>query len=290
MNTKRPIDDPRLIDLLADQAAFGLSTDEQAELIRLLQGAPHFDAEALERIAAVVELAMLAPRGPGRLERLPTALRDRVAADAPRHIKSAAANEAQGSVSGDEPRSDLAQISTRRDKTALSHRGPLYWLGWATAAALLIVSGSLLVSRPRSELNPIVAYQQLVASVSPDVIRANWIDPAKPDDSQPRGDIVWDGLNQRGYMRFNTLPANSPKKEQYQLWIFDTAQDDRYPIDGGVFDIEAARLDSETGAYIVPIRAKLRVVQPTMFAVTIEKPGGVVVSSRERLPLLAKLP
>jgi hypothetical protein len=29
--------------------------------------------------------------------------------------------------------------------------------------------------------------------------------------------------------------------------------------------------------------------QPTLFAVTIEKPGGVVVSTRERLPRLAQV-
>ena len=107
---------------------------------------------------------------------------------------------------------------------------------------------------------------------------------------QARGDIVWDARQQRGFMRFKTLPANDPTKEQYQLWIFDVAQDERYPIDGGVFDIGAATRDPAGGDYIVPIQAKLHVDRPTMFAITIEKPGGVVVSSREQLPLLAKVP
>ena len=39
----------------------------------------------------------------------------------------------------------------------------------------------------------------------------------------------------------------------------------------------------------MPIQAKLHVEEVYMFAITIEKPGGVVVSSRERLPLLAKV-
>ncbi|WP_203329112.1 hypothetical protein [Candidatus Laterigemmans baculatus] len=34
---------------------------------------------------------------------------------------------------------------------------------------------------------------------------------------------------------------------------------------------------------------KRELEDPYMFAVTIEKPGGVVVSSRERLPLIAKV-
>ena len=84
-------------------------------------------------------------------------------------------------------------------------------------------------------------------------------------------------------MRFNGLPVNDPAVEQYQLWIFDAQQDQRYPVDGGVFDVTSA---AET---VVQIDPKLRIVEPTLFAITIEKPGGVVVSSRERLPLLAKV-
>jgi len=38
---------------------------------------------------------------------------------------------------------------------------------------------------------------------------------------------------------------------------------------------------------VVAIDAKLRVREPTLFAITIEKPGGVVVSRRERLVLVA---
>ena len=40
----------------------------------------------------------------------------------------------------------------------------------------------------------------------------------------------------------------------------------------------------------MPITAKLAVHTPTLFAVTLEKPGGVVVSSRKRLVLAAKVP
>jgi anti-sigma-K factor RskA len=84
-------------------------------------------------------------------------------------------------------------------------------------------------------------------------------------------------------MRFRGLPVNTPSEEQYQLWIFARNQSDRTPIDGGVFDI------TSTEEVIIPIDPKLPVQDAYMFAVTIEKPGGVVVSSRERLPLLAKL-
>ena len=82
-------------------------------------------------------------------------------------------------------------------------------------------------------------------------------------------------------MRFRGLSVNDPATRQYQLWIFDKNQSDKTPIDGGVFDIRS------DGEVIVPIHAKLRVQEVVLFAITIEKPGGVVVSSREQLPLLA---
>ena len=44
-----------------------------------------------------------------------------------------------------------------------------------------------------------------------------------------------------------------------------------------------------SGEIVVPINAKLRAQQPEMLAVTIEKPGGVVVSKREKIAALAKV-
>jgi hypothetical protein len=38
----------------------------------------------------------------------------------------------------------------------------------------------------------------------------------------------------------------------------------------------------------VPIRARLPVGKPVLFVITVERPGGVVVSSRERIALVAK--
>lgn len=97
------------------------------------------------------------------------------------------------------------------------------------------------------------------------------------------GEVVWSNPEQRGEMRFKGLAVNDPQRFQYQLWIFDRQQDIATPIDGGVFDVKT------DGSVVIPIQAKLPVAEPFQFAVTVEKPGGVVVSSRERLILLAKL-
>jgi len=86
-------------------------------------------------------------------------------------------------------------------------------------------------------------------------------------------------------MRFKGLAKNDPSRAQYQLWIFDKTRDEKYPVDGGVFDV-----DSDTGDVVVPSRATLPVNAPVLFAVTLERPGGVVVSKREHIVVTAKMP
>ncbi len=84
-------------------------------------------------------------------------------------------------------------------------------------------------------------------------------------------------------MRIEGLSANDPTVSQYQLWIFDEQRDERYPVDGGVFDIPVEGME-----VLVPIRAAVQVERATLFAVTVERPGGVVVSDRERIVLVAQ--
>jgi hypothetical protein len=114
--------------------------------------------------------------------------------------------------------------------------------------------------------------------------------PGRPGGGQKElaitGDVVWSDARQEGYLRFRGLPANDPKRYQYQLWIFDAGRDERFPVDGGVFDIARVTAD---GDVIVPIRAKLPVGRPGLFAVTRERPGGVVVSDRKEIACLAKV-
>ncbi len=93
--------------------------------------------------------------------------------------------------------------------------------------------------------------------------------------------MVWDPATQRGFLRLVGLAANDPAVHQYQLWIFDGGRDKRYPVDGGVFNIPAA-----AGEVVIPIHAALPVLSAKAFAVTVEKPGGVVVSGREHVVVL----
>jgi hypothetical protein len=116
------------------------------------------------------------------------------------------------------------------------------------------------------------------------VLQRNWAPAGDPAGREVTGDVVWDARTQTGYMRFVGLRRNDPSNEQYQLWIFDGRRDERYPVDGGVFDV-----GGEGDEVIVPIRANLPVGSPLAFAVTIERPGGVVVSDRNRVVVIARV-
>lgn len=95
------------------------------------------------------------------------------------------------------------------------------------------------------------------------------------------GEAYFDPASAEGVLEIEGLAANDPAREQYQLWIFDEARDERFPVDGGVFDVRG------TGRACIPVRARLPVNKPVLFAVTVEPPGGVVVSAR-RIALVAK--
>ncbi|MGI9538649.1 MAG: anti-sigma factor domain-containing protein, partial [Miltoncostaeaceae bacterium] len=111
-----------------------------------------------------------------------------------------------------------------------------------------------------------------------------WTATDDPAAAGASGEVLWNNELQQGVMVFRGLAPNDPSEAQYQLWIFDATRSEAHPVDGGVFDVAAS-----SGEVEIPIRARLPVAEPTLFAITVERPGGVVVSSRERLPLLAKV-
>ena len=95
------------------------------------------------------------------------------------------------------------------------------------------------------------------------------------------GNVIWGDAQQEGYMSLSGLPANDPAVSQYQLWIVDPERDS-VPVDGGVFDIPSA-----DGSTIIPIAATLAVKNPAAFVITVEKPGGVMVSKQEKVAAIA---
>jgi len=164
------------------------------------------------------------------------------------------------------------------------------WL--AAAACLALAIGAVLwalnksepqiakVEPPKTPLTPSQQRDELMAKAA-DITKLEWTATADENAKGAKGDVVWSAKEQKGYMRFVGLTPNEVTQYQYQLWIFDKNRPQDYPVDGGVFDV------SSTGEVIVPISAKLNVGEVALFAVTIEKPGGVVVSKRERIVVTA---
>ena len=167
-------------------------------------------------------------------------------------------------------------------------------IAWATAAAigfiaLTVWNGERSKSKKlqeeiaglREKLETPVAretYNQLADREG--IVRWEWSDLKGTDSS---GDVVWDQQSQEGVMRIVDLAQNNPEVSQYQLWILE-ADGRKHPVDGGVFDVDAE------GEVFIPIDAKLLAGKPAAFAITVERPGGVVVSDRKNLPLLAQAP
>ncbi|MCA9283371.1 MAG: anti-sigma factor, partial [Phycisphaerales bacterium] len=158
------------------------------------------------------------------------------------------------------------------------------WLPWILAAASIALAAIAWVNRPGAAQpgTTTIAQQLNEFEQRPptDLVRIAWAGQPDPLVTEGlSGEVLWSQSEQRGYMKFSGLRANDPSVEQYQLWIFDGSRE--HPVDGGVFDID------DEGNAIIPINAKLAVRQPTLFAVTVEKPGGVVVSNKERIAVVA---
>jgi hypothetical protein len=287
----------RMLELLADRALFGLNEREEQELKNLQAEFPAFGEDAsFEHAAAAIGLVNLKTD-----EEMPPTLQTKILADADKFFA------AQKERTGNNPQTEPVADRTRRteeikaDIRAVSYDSPkpsfLQWLGWGIAAfACIALVANIWLTRfapgddvvvnptptvtPQKEPTLAEQKQNLLASAG-DIVRTDW---SSPDESgELSGEIVWSDSQQRGYMTFRNLPVNDKSKETYQLWIFDETQSEKTPISGGIFDVE------KTGEVIVPVDPNLKVRNPKMFAVTIEKPGGVMVSDRGKIAALAKV-
>lgn len=302
----------RVFQLQVDRATVGLSTAERLELEAAVTRDPSLEDPSLEWAATSIELAHL-----GEIEPLPKTLRSTLRRQADDFVISRqgfakvtpiASRRAASTPS--RSRSDPAAVRARaKGWSRLAGSPVLPWLV-ATAASVVAVVGWM---RPTDGVSPVdtaptnAESAVLMASGDPaaastldssmedhanaqgaqlatdaSALRIPWTITEDPAAAGARGDLVWNNERQEGFMRFEGLTPNDPAETRYQLWIFDAARDDRFPVDGGLFDVP------ESGEVVVPIDARLRIGEPVLFAVTIEEPGGVVVSDRERIVVLAQ--
>lgn len=318
MNAGNDLERARLLELAIERSVGGLSAAELQDLERTLGGASAQLDDSYEQAAAAVHLALRPP-----LEPLPRDLAIRIADDADRHyaaLRAPALAQRRRSIERGAavPRwfayggwiaaaaSFVAFVGVllleRAGRASAQPDATLVAQAAATAEAVDDVADpSTDVERPgppaqvarggtgdrldagavSAPPTPVEARAALLAS-QPFALRRNWSAAGDPSGRGVTGDVVWDARTQTGYMRFVGLRRNDAAREQYQLWIFDGRRDQRYPVDGGVFNADGA------DEIVVPIRARLPVGTPLAFAVTLERAGGVVVSERERVVVIAR--
>ncbi len=265
-NTKGGNDalETRRLELLAGETLGDLTIEEQEELALLRSENDDQIAMELERTAAAVQLASMA----GGYESMPGSLSTRIRSQADQFV----------SENREQPARQIANPVETNKPIRLQAREAFAWL--ACAAATTLLAFSYFDSQGPQELSLATQRSVLIERGGQDLIKVDWSPGTTPFDEDVSGDVVWDNEAQKGFMRFKNLPINDAAMQQYQLWIIDPLRDDE-PIDGGVFNCNS------TGEIVVPITAKLQVISPAAFAITVEKPGGVVVSTQENLPLLA---
>ncbi|MDX2184594.1 MAG: anti-sigma factor [Gemmatimonadaceae bacterium] len=251
------------------------------------------DAEAAAELTAALGAEL-----PAADDQLPPFLAARVVRDGVSAVRGAAAQRpldlsvgrpAVAARVGRTPPSALSDVFPRitSAERVTSSRA---WAvgGWlvAAAAALLWVAAPRGPSRetpaPVATVSPAELRSRLLAQPNA-ALRLEWTATTDRTALGAGGDVVWSDPTQSGVMRIAGLAPNDRTAWQYQLWIFDRSRDERYPVDGGVFDIPTGVTEA-----MIPIRARVPVGEAVMFAVTVERPGGVVVSTRERVALLAQ--
>jgi len=248
---------PDIVALLALRATEGLTEDQQRELEALLAEHGVEDTDEYDLAAAAAANAF--------------GLREaREYEDAPDSLKAKLRDDADAFFA--EPADNVVELPRRS--------GPQVNWGWATAAALVLALIATNVDFGPGQAGPEAARQALIAA-GPESRVIEWGTPDDPAYAGVSGNVVWNDAKQEGYMLLSGMPPNDPAVSQYQLWLVDEKRDS-VPVDGGVFDIPAGR-----DTVVIPIDAKLAVDEPSVFAITREQPGGVVVSEGPLLVVAA---
>jgi hypothetical protein len=248
-----------VLDLLVKELTEGLTPEERLVLVAGAQQANEAYRRGLEHTAAALSVAA-ASVDP---EPLPAPLRERLEREAQGYFASLAATRSVRSV----------------------RSGPAG--GWWAAAACLLLALFGWMRSPQTVLpppEPTPAMQRAALLARADTLKIPLGATKDPEATGVTGDIVWDSAAQRGYLRLVGMRRNDPTTQQYQMWIFDGDRDPRYPVDGGVFNVPA-----DGRELVIPIHNVIPVHSLKAFAVTVEKAGGVVVSTRDHVVVLGQV-
>jgi hypothetical protein len=172
----------------------------------------------------------------------------------------------------------LAAPRTRRPARALRARraGPSRSLVWLAVACLALtfvglrLRGGAEIAAPSDE-----------HAEAHDSLHLAWR-PGSASGPAVAGDLVWSDEAQRGRARLTGLPANDPSQTRYQIWIVDSERGGQ-AVPAGLFDVAP-----DAQAVEIEIRPALPVARPLRFAITQEKPGGVLTSRFDRTVAISR--
>lgn len=283
-----PAHDQALLDLLAERALHGLDPAEHQKLDEQLRRLGLEDDESLDLAAAAAMLSMTP------VEVAPASVYTRCV-EAGRSFERERVNNV--SLNG----APSLRLTDDPPVRAASRRMNSAWIGWIAAAACMVFATigwlQMFSLRQRFAPEPVVTLADLRREVdaSADLRRAPWGDWDNPEVKGVTGEIVWSQSLQKGYMVFKGLPANDPTKEQYQLWIVDD-RGIEHRVSGGIFNASAdttgwrgeVRTQRVGDDLIVEVEPRIFVRTPTLFALTIEEPGGTWLSTMKRRVVAAK--
>ena len=251
----------RLIDLLALKSTQKLSIDEQRELNNLLDHYPEYTEDYFHEMTALAQVSFYTQDNFNN-EALPKQMRKRIL-----HAY----------------KTELGQ-STLMD--FINHYMRVFFYkpqyAWTLTVLMMIgLSFSMIEFRNYdANFRYLPLKRAVLENTAKDMIQFPWHSRSTAIESIS-GDIIWTDQGQKGFIKITGLPMNDPIQNQYQVWILDPLKYEQ-PVDGGVFDV--TQTDKPV---IIPINPKLPISKAVAFAITIEQPGGVVVSSQ---PLLLTAP
>ena len=251
----------RLIDLLALKSTQKLSIDEQRELNNLLDLYPEYTEDYFHEMTALAQVSFYTQDNFNN-EALPKQMRKRIL-----HAY----------------KTELGQ-STLMD--FINHYMRIFFYkpqyAWTLTVLMMIgLSFSMIEFRNYdANFRYLPLKRAVLENTAKDMIQFPWHSRSTAIESIS-GDIIWTDQGQKGFIKITGLPMNDPIQNQYQVWILAPLKYEQ-PVDGGVFDV--TQTDKPV---IIPINPKLPISKAVAFAITLEQPGGVVVSSQ---PLLLTAP
>lgn len=249
--------------LLADRAMQGADPAEQVGIDCLMKHSPSQNSDTLDLTAAALDMALSS----NQHEELPA------------HLLSKLQSQGEAIVNENANRKVVEPVRMEQgpvpQPAIRSKMSIIPWAGWVVAAGIMIY---FMLPKSSQDKSLELAYQDLK-----DHGAVAYPGNGPKANSAAKGEILWNDKTQTGYIKLRGLPVNDPAKSQFQLWIFDDRKfTEKTPVDGGVFDVKS------NGEVIIPIKANIKVGKPSLFAVTEEKPGGVMVSDREKIVFVAK--